>query len=131
MASPVLPACKADGQAVGQYFTTIFLPSGISDNGPDSYLTFYAPRNTYSIKMAGRPVAGVAYSGIYINSYGRHTTAPNGTIVAASILPTTITATSPFINFVVRISNGGHDHRLHRDPAWIAGATARTIVMPC
>ena len=98
-------ACAADGQTIGQFLTTIFLPSGISDNGTDSYLTFYTARHAYSIAMTGRPVAGVAYRGIRINTYGKHSTAPPGTIVSATIAPATILATTPFVDFTIRISN--------------------------
>ena len=98
-------ACAGAGENIGAFYTTHFFPSGISDNGTNSFMTFYGGRNAFSIKMAGRPAAGVAYSAIYINSYGAHTTLPTGTIVSAAIAPAAFTETTPFLNITIRISN--------------------------
>lgn len=97
-------ACAADGNTVGGVFQTAFFPSGLTDNGPDTYLTFYSGGTAFSLKMVGRPAAGKAYTAIRINSYGKFNTGLAGNVTAVSGAAN-IGATTQFVNLTIAISN--------------------------
>jgi hypothetical protein len=98
-------ACAADGFAVGQRYISTFLPSGLSDNGPNSSMAFFTEVTGYSMRMAGRPTAGKDYDSVRINSYGNFSApAQTGEIVSFTSDPP-IAAAARFLNVTVRISN--------------------------
>ena len=98
-------ACAENDERVGAIYYVAFLPRGVSDNGPDSFITFHSYKTAFSVRVANSPLdAGSPYSAVYINSYGKHVTAPNGTIVSASGAAAP-TATTQFLNVTLKISN--------------------------
>jgi hypothetical protein len=98
-------ACAENDERVGAIYYVAFMPRGVTDNGPDSFITFYSYKTAFSLRIANSPLdSGSPYTSVYINSYGKHLNAPNGTIVSASGAAAP-TATTPFLNVRMQISN--------------------------
>ena len=97
--------CAAEGESVGAMFRTHLLPRGLQDNGPDTFISFYGSRNAYSLRLANSVLDSRSpYTAIYINSYGKHVTAPAGQVSAASVSPAP-NPTAPFLNVRLTITN--------------------------
>ena len=96
-------ACAEDGISAGEVFDTAFLPSAISDNGTQTFITFYANARAISFAMTGRPVANRAYTAVRINSYGKYSTGLTGKVTAFSA--PAFTAASPFVTMTISFSD--------------------------
>ncbi len=98
-------ACAADDNAIGDIYYAALLPAGLADNGPDTWLSFYGYKNAFSIRLANSALdANSPYTAVYINTYGRHLTPLAGRIGTAKLTPAP-SATTPFVNVTVQISN--------------------------
>ena len=103
-------ACTADGEAVGSIYKVMFFPSGITDNGPNSFMTFYGYRNSFSVSVTGRPVANAAYTPIYINSYGKNLVPGAGKFTAFALTTTpagALSTTTKFVTLTMTLTNWG------------------------
>jgi hypothetical protein len=98
-------ACAADGFAVGQRYISTFLPSGITDNGPNSFMTFLTELTSFSVRTAGRPAINKPYEGVRIGSYGNFPADPLQGRIVSFVSDPAITPTAPFLNVTVRVSN--------------------------
>lgn len=100
-------ACAANGESVGAVYYTAFLPADVTDNGQDTYLTFYSYRTAFSIRLAKSALDNNSlYSSMYINSYGKHMVGPSGKVVTTTggTAPKT---NSPFLNVRLTLTNWG------------------------
>jgi hypothetical protein len=100
-------ACTWEGEAVGAIYKVMYMPSGLADNGPNSFMNFYGYRNAFSIQTSGRPVAKKSYSAIYINSYGKNSTQPPGTFPSLTQSPATLKVGTAFVTMRFQITNRG------------------------
>jgi hypothetical protein len=97
-------SCEVEEVFPGQDFASFFLPARIDDNGPESYISFYGHRNAFSIGTRGLPARGKTWTGVYINSYGKFSTPPDGEIRDFDT-EQQIDETTPFINATLKMTN--------------------------
>lgn len=101
-------ACTAEAENVGAIYKVMFYPSGITDNGADSYMTFHGYRNVFSARIAaGRPGTGKAYSVAYVNSYGKNSAQPSGKFNTYTQSPAALATTTPFVTATMQMTNWG------------------------
>jgi hypothetical protein len=104
LVTAVTQACINDGQLVGDQTQNVsYFPAGLSDNGNDSYLSFYGQRALYSVKVVGSFASAKPYTAVKINSYGKSDTNGAGQIV--QFVSTPVAEDTKFINITVRITN--------------------------
>jgi hypothetical protein len=72
---------------VNDFFRAVFRPAGVSDNGPDSKLALYHPRNAHHIEIDNKALTGSGnFAGRWITGGGNFVSYA-GTYVAASATP--------------------------------------------
>ena len=97
--------CANDGIAVGDYFTAIYRPRNLVDNGPDTRLALVASRSAQRYEVTNAPLSGSGpYKGVFITSRANVQTW-TGTFSAASVSPATPTATTQTVVIKATFTN--------------------------
>ena len=98
--------CVAGGHFVGNNVRAVFQPSGLSDNGADSWLSFVGTFHGASLQVINnRPGSGKTYTGVRIYINGENVTGVTGGFQAFTMTPAAITETSRTIFIRTSITN--------------------------
>ena len=98
--------CFEGGHFVGNNVRAVFQPSGLSDNGADSWLSFVGTFHGASLRVVNnRPGPGKTYTGVRIYISGDHVTGVTGGFKSFVMTPATITETSRTIFIRTGITN--------------------------
>jgi hypothetical protein len=105
MITAVSAGCAESGDAVGQFFTSVFRPPNIDDNGPDSWLSFVGARIGHSLMVSnGTFEDGVSYDAVGVGSFANHFSY-GGNVQVFSTRPSAIDADTRFIAVTGRVTN--------------------------
>jgi len=88
-----------------QFFTAIFRPRNLEDNGPDTYLSLVSQRGANSYKFANKALTGsgsVSYTGV---STKGHTYTLTTTYSGASVAPAAPTVNTQTVVVTITIAN--------------------------
>lgn len=93
--------------AAGEEKNIFFLPASLSNNGPDTVLSFGTDAYFVSMKVIGGGVStGATHQTTAIDPFGNQTSS-GGTFLSGAFSPATFDASTKLMNFTFRISNAG------------------------
>ena len=96
-------ACAEENLQVGDNYLSNYLPEGIADNGPNSFLSFLTRRSAFAMRFASTE-PNSPYAGIKLTGRGNFFPR-NGLLVSFATTPANVTATTPTLVINARISN--------------------------
>ena len=96
-------SCAANNLQVGDHYLSNYLPQGVSDNGPNSFLSFHSRRSAFAIRFSSTAPNSV-FAAIRITGRGNFVPS-NGQLESFTRAPATITATTPTLVINAQISN--------------------------
>ena len=96
-------SCAANNLSVGDHYLSNYLPQGVSDNGPNSYLSFHSRRSAFAIRFSST-APDSAFVATRITGRGNFA-ASNGQLESFTRTPPTVTATTPTLVINAQISN--------------------------